>query len=220
MDSIVKSTTSSTENMSSQVYADLRMKLIVGDLMPAETLSIRTLAVEYNISAMPVREALRQLASEDALIGAAKKAYRVPDLLPSDAANLFYVRAVLEGAAAEIAARTVEKQNIEYLRVLSGTMDVAWSNKDVGEFLRVNFLFHSYIYSLAQNSALARMIENLYIRSGPWLAHGIKNLSSSRIWESDHDAIIDALANRDGVTARKLMEDDAGWGNKLYQEKV
>ena len=86
---------SSKLNLSANVYADLRLKLIVGDLKPGETLSIRTLADEYDHSAMPVREALRQLSSEGALVGEAKKAYRVPDLSPNEAAKLFYVRAAL-----------------------------------------------------------------------------------------------------------------------------
>ena len=220
MDNIVIPSSPSTENMSFQVYADIRMKLITGKLMPDQALSIRTLATEYDISAMPVREALRQLASEDALIGAAKKAYRVPNLLSSEAANLFYVRAVLEGAAAEIVAGVIDKQNVEHLWGLTSGMNVAWKNEDAEEFLRINFKFHSYIYTLAQNPALARMVENLYIRTGPWLALGIKNLSKFDLWQSDHDAIIDALANNDAATARTLMENDSGWGRKLYQEKM
>jgi DNA-binding GntR family transcriptional regulator len=42
---------SSKLNLSANVYADLRLKLIVGDLKPGETLSIRTLADEYDHSA-------------------------------------------------------------------------------------------------------------------------------------------------------------------------
>ncbi len=105
-----------SSNLSSNVYSKLRLKLITGDLKPGEPLSIRRLVNEYNYSAMPVREALRQLASEDALVGAAKKAYRVPDLSSEEASKLFYVRAALEGASAEIAAKKVLKKDIKYLQ--------------------------------------------------------------------------------------------------------
>ena len=53
--------TSSTLNLSSKVYADLRLKLIIGNLKPGQTLSIRTLAEAYDHGSMPVREALRQV---------------------------------------------------------------------------------------------------------------------------------------------------------------
>ena len=207
-------------NLSVKVYSDLRLKLIIGDLAPGETLSIRTLAEEYDHSSMPVREALRQLSSEGALVGEAKKAYRVPDLSPNEAAKLFYVRATLEGASAEIAAKTVKNSDIKHLRLLSSKMDRAWKTNDAGKFLENNFLFHSYIYAMAKNSVLEKMAENLYVRTGPWLAHGIKNLSGSTAWEKSHDGIIDALAKRNSSLARQLIEEDSSWGKQLYQEEA
>ena len=208
-----------TLNLSAKVYADLRLKLIIGDLKPGETLSIRTLAEGSDHGSMPVREALRQLSSEGALVGEAKKAYRVPDLSPNEAAKLFYVRAALEGASAEIAAKTVEQTDIEYLRLLSSKMDEAWSINNAGKFLENNFLFHSHIYAMAKNSVLEKMAENLYIRTGPWLAKGIKSLSRSNAWEKSHDGIINALDARDSVMARRLIEEDSSWGKQLYQEQ-
>ncbi|MEX0301304.1 MAG: GntR family transcriptional regulator [Leisingera sp.] len=219
MDTAAQPDTTPAENLSTKVYADLKMKLIVGQLHPAETLSIRTLAEEYGVSAMPVREALRQLASEDALIGAAKKAYRVPDLNPSEAANLFFIRAILEGAAAEIATEHVRSKDIKFLEKLVQDMDTAWQNQDAVQFLLVNFKFHSRIYSLTGNSALQSMIESLYARTGPWLAHGITDLVTIDSWMGDHPGIIDALRNRDAALARKLVEEDARWGVDLYRAR-
>ena len=209
----------STPNLSSKVYADLRLKLIIGDLKPGQTLSIRTLAEAYDHGSMPVREALRQLSSEGALVGEAKKAYRVPDLSANEAAKLFYVRAALEGASAEIAAKTVEPKDIKHLRQLSIKMDEAWEVNNAGSFLENNFLFHSYIYAMAKNSVLEKMAENLYIRTGPWLAKGIQdNLSKPNAWEASHDGIIDALALGDSAEARRLIEADSGWGKQLYED--
>jgi len=210
---------SSALNLSSKVYADLRLKLITGELKPGETLSIRTLAEAYDHGSMPVREALRQLSSDGALVGEAKKAYRVPDLSAKEAAKLFYVRAALEGASAEIAAKTVRPKDINYLRQLSSKMDHAWNVINAEKFLKNNFLFHSYIYSMAKNSVLEKMAENLYIRTGPWLAKGIQdNLSKPNAWEASHDGIIDALALGDSAEARRLIEADSGWGEQLYKD--
>ena len=73
---------------------------------------------------------------------------------------------------------------------------------------------------MAQNSVLERMAENLYIRTGPWLAQGIKSLSNSNVWEKSHDGIIKALSEQDSVLARKLIEEDSSWGKQLYQTEV
>ena len=205
-------------NLSAGIYADLRMKLIVGDLRPAEALSIRTLAEEYSVSAMPVREALRQLASEDALVGAAKKAYRVPDLSARQAANLFFVRSVLEGAAAELAAQNMRKGDFKALSKWTEEMEQAWANRDASPFLRANYSFHKFIYVRAENAAMQAIIDRLYAQTGPWLAHGIVNLVNPDHWLGEHSGIIDALRNRDGAKARRLMEADAKWGSELYKQ--
>lgn len=205
------------ENLSNKIYAGLRMDLIVGDLQPAMKLSIRKLAERYGVSAMPVREALRQLATENALIGATKKAYRVPDLTSAEASNLFFVRAVLEGAAAEIAAERVKDSDFDVLNSFTVKMEDAWNIRDARTFLAANFGFHSHIHGLTNNDALQSMIESLYVRTGPWLAHGIVNLVNPDNWMGEHTEIIDALRNRDGKTARRLMEEDAEWGVQLYQ---
>lgn len=218
MDQALKSQSTAPVNLSEGIYADLRRKLIVGDLKPAEHLSIRTLADDYGVSAMPVREALRQLASEDALIGAAKKAYRVPDLTSEQAADLFFVRAVLEGAAAEIAADRVRAADLEALGRLNKLSVTAWQARNVGDFLAANYKFHRRVYSLTGNAAMQSMIDALYVRTGPWLAYGIVNLTSPDNWMGAHDDIIEALRQGDKARTRRLMEEDARWGVGVFRE--
>ena len=46
------------------VYAQLREALIAGHLEPGRSLSVRSLAAEFGVSAMPAREAIRQLAAQ------------------------------------------------------------------------------------------------------------------------------------------------------------
>ena len=48
------------ESLSAGIYEDLRVLLASGRLRPGDTLSIRKLAAEYGVSAMPVREALTE----------------------------------------------------------------------------------------------------------------------------------------------------------------
>ncbi|MDE2791420.1 MAG: GntR family transcriptional regulator [Paracoccaceae bacterium] len=206
------------ENLSVSIYSDLRMKLIIGDLKPAATLSLRTLADEYGVSAMPVREALRRLASEGALIGAAKKAYRVPHLTPAEAADLFFVRAVLEGAAAEISAELARGSDFKVLGRLVEDMDSAWVKRDAGALLLANFRFHRHIHALTGNTTLQSTIDLLFVRSGPWLAHAIINLVEHDSWIARHSDIIRALRDRDGAKARRLMEDDVRWGVQIYRQ--
>ncbi|MGB3176634.1 MAG: GntR family transcriptional regulator [Albidovulum sp.] len=217
MDQQTEQTPTPPKTLSAAVYEDIRSRMIVGKLLPGDTISIRTLAAENGTSAMPVREALKQLALEKALSGAAKRAYRVPDLTRSQAANLFQIRAVLEGGAAETAVPNLSTRDLDALRKWTRQMDAAWEKRDAIAFLAANFRFHSLIYSRANNNELFDLIENLLVRTGPWLAQGILSLTSPDDWLGEHDAIIAALEDRDSARARALIEEDARWGMTFFQ---
>ncbi len=212
-----KPKTAEPRNLSSFVHADLRRKLITGQLKPAESLSIRKLAEGYAFSTMPVREALRQLASENALVGAARKAYRVPDLSSAQAADLFHIRAVLEGAAAEAAAMHMNNADLDFLSRMTKRMEQCRVQRDPTAFLLANHRFHNCIYDRAGNDAMKAIIDGLYVQTGPWLAHGIVNLVNADNWLGDHNEIIDALRTRDAATARRLVEEDVRWGVDLFR---
>ena len=205
------------ETLNATVYADLRVKLITGQLKPSEAVSVRKLAELYGVSTMPVREALRQLASEGALNSAARKAYRVPDLTAKQASDLFFVRGVLEGAAAELAAPRMTKRILAKLEIAVGKTHACLEKRDAPGVLLANYEFHSAIYQSSDNSALALSIDRLYVQTGPWLAHGIENLVNAENWLGEHELIIEALRNSDAKTARKLMEEDAFWSVELYR---
>lgn len=208
-----------TSNLSEAIYRDLRAKLIAGELAPAETVSIRKLADRYEVSGMPVREALRQLASEGALISEARKAYRVPDLSDDEAADLFFVRAILEGAAAEIAAPKMTSATFEALDGIISIMNSRWAELNAGGFLLANYRFHRTIYQACGNKAMTANIDRLYVQTGPWLAHGIVNLVNPENWLDEHPLIVAALRAGDSKQTRKLMEEDAFWGVKLYRRR-
>ncbi len=208
------------DNLSHSIYVDLRQRLILGDLAPGAPLSIRTLADEFGLSAMPVREALRQLATEQALIGAAKKAYRVPDLTPAEAANLFFVRSVLEGAAGELAVAHMTKADLASLERLAGQTKSAWAAGDPHGYIKANFDFHSAINARAGNGDLLVLIDGLYARIGPWLAHGVTSLIDVDRIEDGHEGIVAACKAGNAQKVRHLVEQDAQWAINLFRKML
>ena len=197
---------------------DIRFHLIVGKMEPGDTLSLRTLAEQYNVSTMPIREALKRLESEKALKGAAKKAYRVPEVTTEEASNLFFIRTILEGAAVELAVNHLTDQDIDQASQFTIMLNEGWKQRDANQYLENNYRFHSLIYRAANNPDLSDVIESLFARSGPLLGKAIKYLANIDEWETRHCEIIDALKSRNGAEARRLMEEDIRWGMLIYQQ--
>jgi len=206
-------------NLSEKIYQDLRLRLIVGDLKPNDSLTIRTLAEEFGVSTMPVREALKRLETEKALRGAAKRAYRVPDISAEEASNVLFVRATLEGAGAVQAIRYLTASDFKRLREFSFAMDRSWEKLDAHNFLLNNFQFHSLIYRSTRNSDLSEIAEALYTRSGPWLGRAIREFANKQDWANEHHDIVDAFEAGDAARVQKLIEADVNWGATYFRER-
>ena len=206
--------------LNDQIYQRLKWALILGDYAPGEALSIRGITAETGTSMMPVREALKRLASERALSSAANRSFRVLSLEPKRIADLFFVRSCLEGIATELAAPILTSDQIDRLDELAGLMDRDIDARDVRNYLSRNYSFHFTIYTGAGNPELVSIIEGLWAQTGPFLASGVKDIGIEEDWRFLHGRIARAIRARDAVKARQLIETDINWGTRVYQALV
>lgn len=205
------------EPLNEQIYQQLKWRLIVGELPPGTGISIRRLASELGISAMPVREALKRLASERAFTSANKRSFRVPELAKQNISDLFFVRSSLEGIAAELATPRLTQVQIARLRVLAAEMDDDIEREDYSVYLSRNYSFHFTIYTAAGNAELVSITESLWAQTGPFLAAGVRAHGMSPDWQNLHLQIVEAMAARDAGLARNLIEKDINWGTDAFQ---
>jgi len=203
--------------LNDQIYQDLRWKLITGVYNPGDPISIRSVADEAGVSMMPVREALKRLESERALVASARRSFRVQALTARDVADLFFVRSHLEGLATERAVPKLTSAQIRRLGELAAQMNEYVEARDINAYLSNNYTFHFTIYLATGIAELCAIIENLWVQTGPSLANGLRQQQPDEEWKTTHREIVDAIAARDTGAARQLMEKDIRWGMSLYE---
>ncbi|WP_222844541.1 GntR family transcriptional regulator [Saccharomonospora sp. CUA-673] len=86
-------------------YRELRRRIISGELEPGSRLSQYELAEELGMSITPLREGIRQLASEEWLHMDTYRDVRVAPVNAEEARELLEVRLLLEPTATELAAQ-------------------------------------------------------------------------------------------------------------------
>jgi len=204
-------------SMSERVYRQLKWALIAGEHGPDARLSIRKMAEEFGTSAMPVREALKRLASERALVSKANRSFRVPKFGPRRVAELFFLRANLEGLATELAVPRLTAAQVGKLERLAQQTEDAIDAGDRTAYLTGNYRFHFTIYNSAGNGELVSMIEGLWAQSGPYLADVVGGLETTDEWRMLHAWIAEAVGAGDARRARELIERDIGWGTRVYR---
>ncbi|MFC3167775.1 MULTISPECIES: GntR family transcriptional regulator [Paracoccus] len=206
----------SRRTMAGEVYGQLRAALMEGVFETGQSFAISDLAQRFGTSNTPVREALRRLTDEGALVEGKWNSATLPPLSTASHEQLCTARAVIEGGAAELAAARIAETDLDSLREISARHQAALLNGRMEDMLAGNKDFHFTIYRAVQNPILLDQIENLWLRSGPYtrfLAEQMRDLlqaDATLSYARHHEDVLAALAARDGAAARAAMMSDIG----------
>ena len=181
--------------------------LMVGAFLPGQVMSLRKLAAGLGTSPMPVREVLSRLVAAKALDETSGGSVRVPRLSPEKLTDLFSVRELLEGEAAERAAKKATPALISELAAINKSLLQAIAKRDILNCLSCNQNFHFALYKSSESEVLAPLIETLWLQFGPTMYMSL--LIPSMPWNaSDHESILDALKARNALAVKKGVIND------------
>jgi len=197
----------SRDTLQERVYRQVSDLILDGEIAPGQMVTIQSLAEAFGVSAMPVREALKRLTAASALTLVTGRSMGIPRLSLDRLADLRRVRLAIEGLAAEWAARSIKSDELTQLRRQSDRLDRALAHENAREYLRSNRAFHFIVYNATRSAALVALIDTLWLQISPYfnLLHGSGNYVSAN---TRHQAMLEALAVRDGKGASKALRAD------------
>jgi len=201
-----------------QVYERVRDAIMAGRFLPGQTLSMQAIAEALGTSTMPVREALRRLASEGAVEIRPKRAVRIPYANRGPLREVGELRIAIEGLAADKAAGRIEAHEIDQLEGINRAADEALAANRLHDYLALNQQFHFALYQAARMEIGLGIIEGLWLRMGP--VQGLYTPEAVEIGATQHREIIEALRAGDPAAARLALADDIRIGLDLLLERV
>jgi DNA-binding GntR family transcriptional regulator len=187
-----------------QAYQRVRMALVEGLFAPGDRLSIRRVAAALGVSPMPVRTALRRLASEQALDILPSGTAVVPRLTRAAFAELGAIRAELEPLALRMAAPRMTADILGLLEEQLAEHIQARDRADPEAGLRADRGFLFIVYRCCDAPMLLQFIESLWLRRGPVFWEARWSLLSQGGLRHHHREILAALrrgATEDAVQA-------------------
>lgn len=207
-------------SLSEQIYNRLRLGLMTGVYEPGERLNIRQMAKAFETSPTPVREATMQLVREGALELRLGHQLRVPSMNVDGYLEVRDIRLPLERFAAERAATLMtpeEMLNLQYQARRCADAEDAGFWK---EALAANQKFHFVIYAAARSGVLVRVIENLWLLTGPFINH-LYPIGSGHYHSAEgHGRILEALQQRDSRGAGDAVAYDIVQGSAAIVAQV
>lgn len=200
-------------SVSRLAYQVLRQGILSCRLSPGSRISVAALAERMGISRTPVRDALQRLEAEGLVISVPRSQTRIAELSHREMNDLYAVRMILEGPAGEQAAAYITPEQLEHLRRLVAEAEglVAAGNHE--GFAANNTAFHTTIYAASPNRELSRLTQDLRSRSQRYIVTFTRAPGRDQEILADHRLIVAALAARDPVRSRTLMEQhlDSAW---------
>lgn len=187
-------------------YQALRDAFIRGAFAPGDVLSLRSLAEQLGTSMTPVREAVRRLVAEGALIDTQSRTLLVPDFSARRMADLKSARLALETMVLEQAMDRIDAKGISGLRaVLETPTDLTDTRPDLVR----NYRFHFQLYRHSGSEVLLPIVEALWVQYGSYL-NLIIHTETARSIEQDlhHLEIIGALEAGDLAAATDALTAD------------
>jgi DNA-binding GntR family transcriptional regulator len=195
------------ETAHARVHAGLKEALMNGDFLPGQRLVVRQIAEQFGTSAMPVREAFRQLASDEALFDHPNRGVMVPEATVERIADLVRVRCNVEGMAAEWAATTISQDEMDELARVNELMHQCVAGNAMADYLTLNRRFHFTVYRAVRSPVLQQIIEKLWLRAGPFL-NIARTDATYGLGLAHHDEIIASLRRGDGRSVRRALVAD------------
>lgn len=201
------------DTLSDIAYKRIHEMVVSGELKPGSRLVNRTLGQVLGVSTIPVREALRRLASEgfaEHIPGAGTFVRRFDRI---DLIKLYGFREAIECHAASEAARYIQPDQLRRLdalcdrfhalaRTVQGLEDRSRSSEEFKESLEIDLAFHKIIIEAADN---------------PWLSkavHDTRLMARIALTKSSHSLSLDESARtlrHHAALVRALHRGDQEW---------
>lgn len=186
-----------------EIVADtLREMIMRGELQPGEGLPMRALAERFGVSVIPVRDALRLLASEGLVELQPHRGARVVRISELDMEQIFLARLPLEQLAATKALDAITPIDLRALARLEAQME---RTRDTRGWLELNRQFHIDMYRRSGYPRIVRIIEGLWDLVEPYLLLFMRNRDAVANAEHEHREMLVAIEAGDAIRLRALV---------------
>ena len=181
------------------VYRTLRESILRCELRPGARLVIDELARQFQVSIIPVREAIRQLQAEGLVLSVAHVGGTVAPISQDSVVEVFTVLEGLEVVATRAAAERLTPDDAAALADLVDAMDRALEAGAPGLWAELNTRFHLAIATIAGMPMLQEMLQRAFDRWERVRRFYFSDvlIHRTRVAQAEHHELIRQMAARD-----------------------
>jgi DNA-binding GntR family transcriptional regulator len=184
------------------IVETLRERILNGEYDPGARLSIAELAQKFDVSPVPVREALRNLETEGLVTFRLNRGVIVRDLSATEVRELFLLRTPLEVLAATEALRWVTPEAVTELREILNRMSLVAGQED---WHHLHNQFHDRFCSLSRLPRLIQIVTVLRGQMRPYSKVYLTDPEHLKQAHDEHCEMVDLLVDQDAARLQALI---------------
>ncbi len=186
------------------VFNTLREAILKGDLLPGERLMEIALANQLGVSRTPIREAIRMLEQEGLAITIPRKGAIVAGMSQTEMEEVLEIREALEQLSVQVACDKIDETQLAELKEAQKHFEEMLAIGDLKKIAQADIEFHNIIYKATYNKRLILMLEGLREQVYRYRVEYLKDASNYEEVLKEHEAIYEALANRDKKSVTEM----------------
>lgn len=194
-----------------KAYRALRDMILFGELKPGQAVTIQGLVLDLSMGMTPVREAIRRLTSQGALVFKGNRRVVVPEMSLRQWDEIALVRLSLEPEICRQAIDNIDERSLESLRKIDQALNAAIASGDVRGYLEYNTRFHMALYAHSGADVLLSIVEMLWLRGGPSLRVVLGRYGTANLPDKHAEALA-AIERGDGAALAQAMTEDIRQG--------
>lgn len=147
------------------IAGDIRERILNGDLSEGVTVRQEALAEEYNVSRMPVREALKRLDAEGLVQLTNNQGATVTKHSLDEIGEIFDLRILIEVDLFRRAIPAMTQSQLANCQKILEAMEASYDADDVGKWGSLNYEYHSALYAPARRGLTNDLLGRINLQS-------------------------------------------------------
>ncbi len=188
---------------SKDAYTLILEAIDLGVYKPGDRLVESDLADRFGVSRTPIREALQRLETQS-LLTRDGRSLIVSSLDHNQLAELYVVRAELEGLAASLAARHATDEEAKVLRDMVDNDHALLGNPEA--MAKANRRFHKQIHLASHNRFLVQQLDLVHRSMALMAITSLAAEGRDKDALDEHNAIVSAIEKRDADSAATALK--------------
>jgi DNA-binding GntR family transcriptional regulator len=193
--------------LAEQVYQHLRREILENTYPPDAALPESMLAIQLNVSRMPVREALHRLAAEGLVTLRPRQGAVVSSLSPRQFLDAYRVREALEELAIRLALPHLDEADHDALGRLQDEMREHAACNDAAAFFAANRAFHALFVERSNNEYLKGIYFPLIDQMRRHISSSLELRGGLGTSVEEHQAVLEAIRDGNADEAARLLRE-------------